>query len=51
MDELRLHIEKIIKEIKERKRMGFDDPMRKASMHGYIEAMEEILEYIEDNEE
>jgi hypothetical protein len=50
MDDLIEHIKYIILKTKERRQLGYDDPIRKASSHGYIEALEEILEFIEDNQ-
>jgi hypothetical protein len=48
--EIMAHINKLLERVKERRSLRYDDPISKASQHGYIEALEEILEYIEDNE-
>lgn len=50
LEDLKAYIENIIKEAQDRQRKPYEDPVRRGSLHGYIEAMTEILEYIEDNE-
>ncbi len=50
IEDLKAYIENIIKEAQDRQRNPYENPVRRASLHGYIEAMTEILEYIEDNE-
>lgn len=50
IQDLKAYIENIVKESQDRQRRPYEDPIRRASLHGYIEAMTEILEYIEDNE-
>ncbi len=50
IEDLKAYVENIIKEAQDRQRRPYEDPIKRASLHGYIEAMSEILEYIEDNE-
>lgn len=49
LDDLKIYIEKNIRRTKDLEKFPADKS-RTALLQGYLEAMEEILEFIEDNE-